>query len=148
MIEFIFWFIRYSTRFSWFHPITKLLKSCGGMSGDFGYFFSSLFHWWLQINWFCKSLRAAQDLPPDPRFGRGALYVSMWFSTSFSIFCCFCCMNWKRLNLCDALRSLRFLTRCAHSKPRLCGVIPHQRDALKPARYAWSTKMWTMMEIL
>jgi hypothetical protein len=59
--------------------------------------------------------------------------VTCDFQHHFFRFCCFCCMKWKRSNLGDNLRLLRFLSRYAHSKPRLCGVISSRGDESAPA---------------
>jgi hypothetical protein len=43
-----------------------------------------------KLNDYCKSLRAAQDLPPDPRFrARGAVWLHVIFNIIFSDFVVF-----------------------------------------------------------
>jgi hypothetical protein len=90
---------------------------------------------------FANRCAARKIRRPDPRSGAGAGMVpydeiSLDFQHHFFRFCCFIYMNWKRSNLCDNLRLLWFLSHYSRSNPRLCGVIPHQRVELKPARYA------------
>ena len=114
MIEFLFWFMRYSTRLFWFHLRKNCWKVVMGYQKILNNFSSDHFiqcstSWILYfvVSFICKG----RNQTCAPTFSEGRL---------------------------------RCLVRYALSTARRCGVIPHQLvSELTPARYAWSTKMWT-----
>ena len=129
MIEFIFWFIRYSTRFSWFHPMKICWKSCGGMSGDLNNFSCWLFHsifniinLYFVVSFICNGINQTCALT----FGRNGFSLA---------------------TLIQNLGFAELFHRVAMNPHQRFYRRPRWAAALKPARYAWSSKCGTMMKI-